>query len=70
MQFIKLSKSQIINLDCVNRIEVYEDENASHTTIHFIDGRTYRCTEEEAEALVILINSHIIQSHEETGIGL
>ncbi|MCB2155357.1 hypothetical protein KQI84_10760 [bacterium] len=52
MNFVRISSSQIINLNAVTRIEVYEGDIGSHTTIHFQDGEKYRCTEEEAAKLM------------------
>ena len=52
MNFVRISSSQIINLNAVTRIEIYEGDIGSHTTIHFQDGEKYRCTEEEAAKLL------------------
>lgn len=55
MQIVRLSPTQFINLELITRIEVYETDDIKYSTVHFTDGESYRCTEEETEALLPMI---------------
>ena len=55
MQIVRLSQFQFINLEMITRVEVYETDDIQYCTIHFTDGESYRCTEEETAALMPMI---------------
>lgn len=52
MKFIRISPSEVINLEQVARIETYIAQDIRYLTIHFIGGASYRCTEDESEQLM------------------
>lgn len=59
MNFVKLSETQLVNLDRVTRIEIFESEEVKYTTMHFVDGESYRCTEEESSVLLPHVETHL-----------
>jgi hypothetical protein len=52
LHFLKISTTQVINLDTISHIEIYETGEACYATLHFTSGQSYRCTEDETEVLV------------------
>lgn len=52
MKFVRISVSEVINLEAITRIETYRTQQISYITIHFTGGSSYRCTEEESEELL------------------
>ena len=55
MQIVRLSPFQFINLEQITRVEIYQTEETQYCTVHFTDGESYRCTEEETAALLPMI---------------
>lgn len=52
MKFIRISPSEVINLDQVARVETYMTQEIRYITVYFTGGESYRCTEEESEQLM------------------
>jgi len=52
MKFLRLSGAQVVNVENINRFEVYEAQDIRYITIVFTGGESYRCTEEESTAFM------------------
>ncbi len=52
MNFVKISDTQIVNLDLVTRVEIYMTQDIRYTTVFFTGGESYRLTEDESELLI------------------
>lgn len=52
MRFMRISPSEVVNLEQLTRIETYQTQEVSYLTLHFVGSETYRCTEEESEYLM------------------
>jgi len=52
MQFVRISPTQILNLDHVTHVEIFLADEVRYMSVHFSNGESYRCDEEETEALV------------------
>ena len=52
MKFVRLSNSNIVNLESIVRLEIYHTDLVTYATITFMTGESYRCTEEESAILI------------------
>ena len=52
MKFIQVSPMEIINMENVTHITINQMHDIAYTTLHFVGGQTYRCTEEESILVV------------------
>ncbi len=59
MHFVRISPTQLINLELITRIEIQSQGDVRYTTLHFTGEGSYRCTEEESEVLLPLLKEHI-----------
>lgn len=55
MQFVRISPTQILNLDHVTHVEVFQADEVRYMSVHFSNGESYRCDEEETEALMAAV---------------
>ena len=56
MRYIRISPMQLINMETVTRIETYESHQVFYLTIFFVDGSSYRCTEDETSVLLPIVD--------------
>lgn len=59
MQLVRISPTQIINLDHVTHAEIFLADEVRYMSVHFSNGESYRCDEEETEALIAAIDGLI-----------
>lgn len=52
MRFLRISPMQVVNLEAISRVETYESHDIRYVTIYFVDGHSYRCTEDESTVLL------------------
>lgn len=52
MHFVRISPTELINLDHVTRAEIFLADEVRYVSVHFSNGESYRCDEEETEALL------------------
>lgn len=69
MQIVRISSYQFVNLELITRIEVYETEESRYCTVHFTSGESYRCTEEETEALMPMVGRRLEDRADGTSSG-
>lgn len=59
MHFIRISPTQLVNLEQVARVEINISGEIRYTTLYFLGGNSYRCTEEESEVLLPILKDVI-----------
>ena len=59
MQLVRISPTQIVNLDHVTHVEIFLADEAKYVSVHFTNGQSYRCDEEETDALLKAIDQAI-----------
>ncbi|MGF1574057.1 MAG: hypothetical protein ACFCU1_13415 [Sumerlaeia bacterium] len=55
MKLIQISPTQFINIEHINRIEISETRDLKYIIIYSTGGASYRCTEEETETFLPII---------------
>jgi len=59
MLFVRISPTQLVNLELINRVEIQSQGDIRYTTVHFTGEGSYRCTEEESEVLLPILKEYI-----------
>jgi hypothetical protein len=55
MKLIQISPSQFINIEQLARVEITESRDLKYLVLYFTGGGTYRCTEEETEVFLPIV---------------
>lgn len=55
MKLIQISPTQFINIEHITRIEISETRDLKYLILHSTGGVSYRCTEEETEAFLPIV---------------
>jgi len=59
MHFVRISPTQMINLDMITRVEINVQGDIRYTTIYFTGEGSYRCTEEESEVVLPILKDQL-----------